>query len=58
MNEQVSPAEPFQKAIADCCIKRIEIPGDLKGAVLFLASSHSDFITGQLINLDGGSSMH
>ncbi len=58
MNEQVSPAERFQNAIADRCIKRVEIPEDLIGAVLFLASSHSDFITGQLINLDGGSSMH
>ncbi len=58
LNEQVSPAEQFQKAIADRCIKRTEIPEDLIGAVLFLASSHSDFITGQLINVDGGSSMH
>ncbi len=58
LNEQVSSAERFQQAISDRCIKRTEMPEDLIGTVLFLASSHSDFMTGQLINVDGGSSMH
>lgn len=40
------------------CFKREEYPEDLVGAVLFLASSESDFITGQLLNVDGGFSMH
>ncbi len=57
-NEQVSPAERFKKAITDRCLKRSEFPPDLTGTVLFLASSHSDFITGQLLNVDGGASMH
>lgn len=37
---------------------RSEEPEDLVGAAVFLASDDSDFITGQLINVDGGWSMH
>ncbi len=33
---------------------RIAEPGDVVGAVLFLASDLSDFITGEIINVDGG----
>lgn len=35
-------------------IKRTQVEGDVVGAVLFLASSESDFMTGQLLNVDGG----
>jgi 3-oxoacyl-[acyl-carrier protein] reductase len=35
-------------------IKRHEEPSDLAGTVVFLASSDSDFITGQTINVNGG----
>ena len=58
VNDQVSPAERFNKAIADRCLKRAEFPADLTGTVLFLASSHSDFMTGQLLNVDGGACMY
>ncbi len=34
---------------------RIAEPDDVVGAVLFLASSLSDFITGEILNVDGGS---
>jgi len=37
------------------CFKRSQVEGDLVGTVLFLASSESDFITGQLLSVDGGS---
>jgi 3-oxoacyl-[acyl-carrier protein] reductase len=40
------------------CLKRIEYPEDLVGTVIFLASSDSDFITGQTIVVDGGYAMH
>jgi 3-oxoacyl-[acyl-carrier protein] reductase len=35
-------------------LKRIQVPQDVVGAMLFLASPLSDFITGQTINVDGG----
>jgi NAD(P)-dependent dehydrogenase (short-subunit alcohol dehydrogenase family) len=35
--------------------KRDMFPDDLLGALVFLASSDSDFITGQTIAVDGGS---
>ena len=37
---------------------RNEVPEDLVGAAIFLASDDSDFITGQMINVDGGCAMH
>jgi len=40
------------------CIKRWEQPEDLTGAVIFLASDDSDFITGQTLIVDGGTTMH
>lgn len=57
-NEEVTLPGRFEKAVAERCLKKPEFPKDLVGTVLFLASSHSDFITGQLINVDGGTSMH
>lgn len=39
-------------------LKRLEKPEDLTGAVLFLASNESDFITGQTLLIDGGRAMH
>ena len=38
-------------------IKREEEPEDLVGACVYLASSDSDFVTGQTIVVDGGSAM-
>jgi 3-oxoacyl-[acyl-carrier protein] reductase len=39
-------------------IARAQVPEDLVGAVMFLASQASDFMTGQTINVDGGKMMH
>ncbi|MGZ3612774.1 MAG: SDR family oxidoreductase, partial [Thermodesulfobacteriota bacterium] len=36
----------------------LEQPNDLLGAVIFLASDESNFITGQTILVDGGRAMH
>lgn len=42
----------------DRAIQRVQVPEDLAGAVLFLSSSASDFITGQTLVVDGGSYLH
>lgn len=39
-------------------IQRNQYPEDLVGAVMFLSSAASDFMTGQTINVDGGRNMH
>lgn len=39
-------------------IKRAEVPEDLVGTLVFLASDDSDFISGQTILVDGGASVH
>ena len=39
-------------------LPRAQYPEDLVGAVMFLATSASDFMTGQTINVDGGKAMH
>ncbi len=43
---------------ANRSIKREEFPEDLVGAVLFLSSGESDFVTGQTLLIDGGISAH
>jgi NAD(P)-dependent dehydrogenase (short-subunit alcohol dehydrogenase family) len=44
----------FQMTIEGQCLKRREEPEDLVGTAVFLASSDSDFITGQYIVVNGG----
>lgn len=39
-------------------LRRLEKPEDLTGAAIFLASDESDFITGQVLVVDGGRYMH
>ncbi len=47
-----------QEAASRQAIKRIEVPEDLVGTAVFLASSASDFMTGQTLVVDGGFVMH
>jgi NAD(P)-dependent dehydrogenase (short-subunit alcohol dehydrogenase family) len=44
--------------IATRAFKREEMPEDLVGTCIFLASADSDFMTGQLVTVDGGSNMY
>jgi NAD(P)-dependent dehydrogenase (short-subunit alcohol dehydrogenase family) len=43
-----------QPSIVRRALKRDQFPEDLLGALVFLASSDSDFVTGQTIAVDGG----
>lgn len=44
--------------VAERAVQREMVPSDLVGAVLFLLSPASDFITGQNINVDGGADFY
>jgi NAD(P)-dependent dehydrogenase (short-subunit alcohol dehydrogenase family) len=62
MSESVRAKETWggfiSSNIASRCFKREMEPEDLIGALLFLVSPHSDFMTGQTIVVDGGSITH
>ena len=62
MSEAIEASDQFtdNKAanLAARAIKRDEQPEDLIGAMLFLCSSDSDFVTGQTLVVDGGAAMH
>jgi 3-oxoacyl-[acyl-carrier protein] reductase len=51
---------PEQKKaiIGHQCVKRIGVPDDLVGIMVFLASDESDFMSGQTVNVDGGDNLH
>jgi len=57
-SEGVKANTDFDKArgptLAGRSIQRDMVPEDLIGALIFLSSPESDFITGQTINVDGG----
>ncbi|HWW49893.1 MAG TPA: SDR family oxidoreductase [Xanthobacteraceae bacterium] len=62
MSRNVQAHPDWQNAAASIvssrAIKRDSTPEDLIGALLFLASPESDFVTGQTLVIDGGSVMH
>ena len=62
MSEEVAAkrqwAEIKDANAATRAIRRDAMPEDLIGAMLFLCSSDSDFVTGQTLVCDGGSVMH
>jgi 3-oxoacyl-[acyl-carrier protein] reductase len=50
--------ERVDMIVQNQCVKRAQEPEDLLGALLFLASAESDFMSGQIITVDGGLTMH
>lgn len=50
----LSDPERLKRLLANCPLGRVGQPTDIIGTCIFLASSASDFITGQIIYLDGG----
>lgn len=55
--ETITP-DQRQAMAAATALRRVQVPGDLVGAVAFLLSHDSDFITGQTLNVDGGFAFH
>lgn len=57
---QIGSTDPAYLAgqIAGRALARPQLPEDIVGAVMFLASRASDFMTGQTVNVDGGKAMH
>ena len=49
---------PRSIAMPGRAINRLEVPGDLVGTLVFLSSEDSNFITGQMIVVDGGTALH
>ena len=45
---------PLVRAVQSRSLRRDEHPQDLLGALVFLASAESDFVTGQTLAVDGG----
>ena len=43
------------RVVGSRAFKRDQLPEDLLGALIFLSSAESDFVTGQTIAVDGGS---
>lgn len=52
------PEEFVRDIVSSRCFKRDELPEDITGTIVFLASEESNFITGQTIVVDGGSVFH
>jgi gluconate 5-dehydrogenase len=49
-----APREMVERLTAKLPMKRMGLPHELKGAVVFLASDASSFMTGQNLTIDGG----
>ena len=61
VEQQLDPAvlqQMKEEVKAARIVQRDQLPEDLVGALLFLASDDSDFMSGQLINVDGGVVLH
>jgi 3-oxoacyl-[acyl-carrier protein] reductase len=56
--KKLFPADALAQAAQSRALKRDEQAEDLVGAVYFLASEDAAFITGQIINVDGGAEFH
>ena len=55
--EQEGSDQTFELATSEQSMKRREQPGDLVGAAVFLASAESDFMSGQVLYIEGGTVM-
>ncbi len=57
VEEGFTPAR-FDRSVSARAIPRIQMPDDLAGTIIYLASSDSDFVTGQCIVVNGGDNLY
>lgn len=55
---QTAPKEFTELQLRLRSLKRLQTPDDLLGTLLYLASRDSDFVTGQTLVVDGGSTLY
>jgi meso-butanediol dehydrogenase/(S,S)-butanediol dehydrogenase/diacetyl reductase len=48
------PGQAMEEFSTDILMGRVATPDDITGTTTFLASKDSDYMTGQIIRLDGG----
>jgi meso-butanediol dehydrogenase/(S,S)-butanediol dehydrogenase/diacetyl reductase len=58
LGETQHPRQSLEEASTAIPLGRLSSPEDIAGLCVFLASSDSDYITGQAINVDGGMLVH
>jgi meso-butanediol dehydrogenase/(S,S)-butanediol dehydrogenase/diacetyl reductase len=58
IGDSSEPGEAMRNFAASILLGRVSTPDDITGLALFLASAESDYITGQVITVDGGMMMH
>ena len=57
MNEQFFQTELGEKLISSLPARRLGEPRELEGAVVFLASEATSYVTGSVLYVDGGHSL-
>ena len=58
LGDTTEPGEAMKGFAATALVGRVSTPKDIEGLAAFLASSDSDYISGQVINVDGGMVLH
>src|SRR5262249_10580848 len=56
--DRVGAAQHSQELLEQNLIRRHGRPADIANAVVFLAAERSSFMTGQIVVVDGGASVH
>jgi 3-oxoacyl-[acyl-carrier protein] reductase len=53
--DSLADAETYKKVLGDIPLNKIANPEEIAGPVLFLASNLASHITGEILNVNGGS---
>jgi meso-butanediol dehydrogenase/(S,S)-butanediol dehydrogenase/diacetyl reductase len=58
LGDSKNPGEAMHNFASSALVGRVSTPEDIVGLAMFLASADSDYITGQVITVDGGMVLH